>query len=94
MLECLECEEIGAIDHPDFVFKDPTEFYEKDESRRYKSIELFDEDTLDAMTRELDNDQRLVLDIGVNFARSIIKARKEVLRIENRIEIFEMVQKL
>ena len=32
--------------------------------------------TMDSMTRSLDEDQRIVLEIGVDFARSVIKAKQ------------------
>ena len=42
--------------------------------KRFKAIDLFDENTLDKMTRALDEDQRVVLEIGVNFAKSLVKS--------------------
>ena len=44
--------------------------------QRYKSIELYDDPTVDSMSRSLDEDQRVVLEIGVAFAKSVIKAKK------------------
>ena len=72
-----DCEQMGFTDNPDFVFKDPGEFVtQKEISKRYKEILLYDEEVLNSMTRKLDEDQRQVLDIGVNFAKNIVKARK------------------
>ena len=72
-----DCEEIGNTDHPDFLFKDPSDLnVTKEEVKRYKAIDLFDDNTLDVMTRSLDEDQRVVLEVGVNFANSIVKAKK------------------
>ena len=72
-----DCEDLGLTDHPDFVFKDPSHLnVTQIEVKRYKAIELCDEQTLDAMSIDLDEDQRIVLEIGVDYAKSIIKAIK------------------
>ena len=72
-----DCEEAGITDHPDFIFKDPSDMIERStEERRYKAINLYDEPTLDHVSQTLDEDQRLVLEIGVDFAKSIVKAKK------------------
>ena len=55
-----DCEEEGVTEHPDFAFKDPTEFYEvKVETRKFKPIDLYDEQTMNNMTRKLDNDHQI-----------------------------------
>ena len=72
-----DCAEIGFSENPDFAFKDPTDFLDnKEDSKRYKAINLYDEETMDSMSRELDEDQRLVLEIGIDYAKSIQKSRK------------------
>ena len=72
-----DCEEIGTTTHADFVHKDPSNFYDQTvEERRYKGINLCDDQTLDTISSNLDEDQRLVLEIGVDFAKSIKKTRK------------------
>jgi hypothetical protein len=71
-----DCENEGVADHPDFVFKDPSDLQVTGHAKRlFKAIELYDETSLESMTNRLDEDQRIVLEIGVNFARSIVKAR-------------------
>ena len=71
-----DCEDEGVADHPDFLFKDPSDLKDSEhEKRKFKSIELYDDQILESMTRSLDEDQRTVLEIGVNFAMSIVKAK-------------------
>ena len=41
----------------------------------YKKIELYTKEKIDALTLELDEEQRVVLDIGVDFAKNLVKAR-------------------
>ena len=74
--ENADCEEEGVADHPDFLFKDPSDLKDTDhQKRKFKPIELYDDKFLDSMTTSLDEDQRIVLEIGVNFARSVVKAK-------------------
>ena len=72
-----DCEDIGVTEHPDFQFKDPSDLdVTKEEVKKYKAIDLNDDNTLDIMTKNLDEDQRVVLEIGVDFAKSLIKSMK------------------
>ena len=72
-----DCEDIGVTEHQDFIFKDPTDLnITAVEVRRYKPIDLCEGDVLDSMTRNIDEDQREVLEIGVHYAKSIVKAKK------------------
>ena len=72
-----DCVEIGFTDNSDFVFKDPSDLItQKENTRRYKEINLYDEECLDSLTRNLDEDQRQVMDIGVDFAKCISKSKK------------------
>ena len=71
-----DCAEEELIDHPDFLHKDPRHLDKSQhEKRKFKPIELYEEQTLETMTRNLDKDQRIVVEIGVDVARSIVKAR-------------------
>ena len=71
-----DCVEIGFTDNSDFVFKDPSDLItQKENTRRYKEINLYDEESSDSLTRKLDEDQRQVLDIGVDLK---IKENKEI----------------
>ena len=73
-----ECADEGVEDHPDFVLKDPSDLLAHEPERgRFKTIELYDEQTLDIMSRNLDEDQKVVLETGINFAKSIVKSRKK-----------------
>ena len=72
-----DCADIGLTEHPDFLFKDPTDLLvTREEVKRFKAIDLNDDQTLDVMSRALDVDQRVVLEIGVNFAKSVVKFKK------------------
>ena len=72
-----ECSEMNLLVHSDFAFKDPTDIQNAEENkRRFKSIELVNDDTLEEMCNRLDEDQRVVFDIGVDYAKSIVKAKK------------------
>ena len=72
-----ECREMGNDDHPNFMFKDPADIRDEHPiSIRYKPMELYDEETMLSMCRGLDVDQRMVLEVGVNFAKSVIKSKK------------------
>ena len=72
-----DCAVIGTTDHPDFVFKDQLDIRDdKLSSSPFKPIELYDEGTLLSMARNLDEDQRMVLEIGVNLAKNIVKSKK------------------
>ena len=75
-----DCEDEGVSDHPDFVSKDPSQFIEKGETSRsnnlYKRIEISDEKILNDMTLRLDNEQRRIVEIGVNYAKSLVKSAK------------------
>ena len=72
-----DCDDIGVKEHDDFIFKDPTDLSDITlEVKRYKAIDVYDEYTLDLMSINLDEDQRIVLETGVNYAKSIVKAKK------------------
>ena len=72
-----DCREIDLVDHPDFIFKDPTDIQEGNEIKtRYKTITLEDDVSLETMANTLDKDQRQVFEICINYAISIKKSRK------------------
>ena len=72
-----DCQEIGYSDNPDFVFKSPLEYNcNQEQSNRYQSINVFNEEALDSMTQQLDEDQRKVLEIGIDYAKSLVKSKK------------------
>ena len=65
--------------HPDFIIKDPDDLQchqsEYMSSSMFKKIELYSDEKIKELTLNLDKEQRTVLDIGVSFARNIVKAR-------------------
>ena len=74
-----DCEEEGIHDHPEFIVKDPGEYNKIENVKKgnmYKIIELYSDDKIEEITRNLDEEQRMVLDIAVAFAKSILKSRK------------------
>jgi len=75
-----ECEEDEEAEHPDFLIKNPdslsTGQTETSLSSSYKRIELYNEETIESITLRLHDEQRFVLDIGVNFAKNIVKSQK------------------
>ena len=73
-----DCEEEGVQDYPDYFVKDPTDFFEKNEvsvnDSVYSTIQLYDDNKkLDKMTLTLDEEQRRVVEIGVNYANNLLK---------------------
>ena len=75
-----DCEDEELVEHPDFLAKNPNNL-EHAESEgttgsAYKKIQLYTKEKIDALTHELDEEQRVVLDIGVDFAKNLVKAKK------------------
>ena len=77
-----ECQEEGLEEHPDYVHLDPEDMGMIDEENAletkstYKMIEIPSDNVLRTATRSLDEHQRMVLDIGIKYAKDIVKARK------------------
>ena len=72
-----DCEEEGVHDHPDFLVKDPEELAMTEVVRRenmYRKIELYEDETIEKMSRGLDEDQRFVLDKAITYAKNLVKA--------------------
>ena len=74
-----DCEEEGVSDHPDYLLKDPSPFLGTHESNKsdklYNRIELYDDDMIQSLTLRLDNEQRRVLDIAVDYAHALKKSK-------------------
>ena len=74
-----DCADVEVEDHPDFAFKSVTDFgnecIENNATKSFKKIELYDDEYLESLTRGLDKEQRAVLDIGVNYAKNIVKGQ-------------------
>ena len=72
-----DCEYEGYTEHSDFVFKDPTDLEQSElQKQAFRSIDLYETEQLETLTSCLDEDQRYVLDIGVNFAKAVAKRRE------------------
>ena len=54
----------------------PAEISGNSSVQSYRKIELYDDEQILSLTRSLDYDQRRVLDIAVNFAKTIVKNKK------------------
>ena len=71
-----DCEIEGYTQHVDFVFKDPLDLdYNEGQKQTFRAIDLYDWDALEVLTNSLDEDQRIVLDIGVDYAKAVVKSR-------------------
>ena len=75
-----DCElNLPVEQHADFLIKDPDDLQcdqiESVLSSMFKKIELYSDEKIEALTLNLDKEQRIVLDIGVSFAKNVVKAR-------------------
>merc|ERR1712121_95734 len=71
-----DCELEGMSEYPDFAGVDPSLLdITKHEKMVYRSIDLYDDEDLERMTMQLDKEQRMVLDLGVDFAKSVVKSK-------------------
>ena len=78
--ENADCVEEGLLEHPDFVHADPGQIVTNDDKKVtsiYRKIEIPNDKQLKEATRSLDAYQREVVNIGVKYARGIVKSRKE-----------------
>jgi hypothetical protein len=76
-----ECEEEGVQEHPELFLKDPSGLNfetncEVNQSNIYRKIELEENEDLNIKAQRLDVDQSIVLEIGVEYSKSIVKAIK------------------
>ena len=75
-----DCEYEGIIDHPDFPDLDlealEEEVKKKSFEKTYKVMDIDDMEVLMEKTRNLDYYQRKVLEVGIRYARNIVKAIK------------------
>ena len=79
--ENAECQEELEEIHPDFIHLDPDNQDACRENTQqqniYRRIDLPDYNILKEKTRELDQYQRKVIDIGVQYAKDIVKSKRE-----------------
>ena len=77
--ENLDCENEGIIEHPDYCHINPDIVDDmKDEvlfKSMYRKIEIQPLEVLKKMTRDLDECQRQVVNVGIKFAKDIVKSR-------------------
>ena len=78
--ENADCVEEGLIEHPEYVHADPGQIINTEidkETSIYRKIDIPNDKELKEATRSLDVYQREVINIGIKYAKGIIKARKE-----------------
>ena len=75
-----DCDEELEVEHPDFSHIDPGQIAAENgpaAAGNYKQIEIPNADELKRRTRILDKWQREVLNIGIRFAKDIVKGRRD-----------------
>ena len=75
-----DCDEELEEEHPEFSHIDPGNIVAENEKAvagNYKQIEIPDENELKKRTRALDKWQREVLNIGIRYAKDIVKGRRQ-----------------
>ena len=74
-----ECIMEGDVEHPEFLIRDPENLSiglnDNVLPSIYKQIELHSDEKIEALTLQLDKEQRMVLDIGVDFVKKVKKAK-------------------
>ena len=78
--ENAECEDENLQVHDDFLIKNPDDLDVSqlfpDSSNLYKRIELYSVEKIETLVNKLDAEQRRVVDIGVDFAQNLVKAKR------------------
>ena len=77
--ENADCDDEQTVEHPDFTHIDPGEVIteqEKAEAVKYRKVDVPNEDILKEKTRSLDCWQREVINIGIKYAKGIVKGRR------------------
>ena len=78
--ENADCVEEGLVEHPEFDHADPGQIIDKEtdkETSIYRKIDIPNDKELKENTRSLDVYQREVINIGVKYAKGIVKSRRE-----------------
>ena len=78
--ENADCQDEELVEHPDFLHADPDQVTTGEENKTtsmYRKIEIPNDAKLKENTRALDKYQREVINIGIKYAKGIVKARKE-----------------
>ena len=71
----------GVHEHPELNIKDPAEIndnvkMETTSNNTFRKIDLQDTEEIHSKVRKLDIDQRMVVDIGVNYAKKFVQSMK------------------
>ena len=76
-----DCGDEDMCEHPDFLAKDPTDLdigqSTSQQNRPFKKITLYSDQQIQMVTLRLDREQRMVLDIGVNYAMRLVRGTKQ-----------------
>ena len=78
-----DCQDEGIEEHPEYLHIDPDDLEMQDQAttnairHSYRSFEISDEDDLKERSRELDGDQRMILDKAIKYAKDIVKSRRD-----------------
>ena len=76
-----DCENEELCEHPDFLAKDPSDLdvgqSTTPANSSFKKIALYSNQQIEDLTLGLDKEQRMVLDIGVDYAKNIVKETKQ-----------------
>ena len=75
-----DCEEEVMSEHPDFLHVDPSQITSDDHvvtKSIYRKIDIPNDEELKENTRNLDKHQQEVINIGVKYAKDIVKMRRE-----------------
>ena len=76
-----DCQEELEELHPEYLHLDPDNYEEIETNTKqqsiYRHIDLPNIHTLKEKTRQLDPYQRRVIDIGIKYAKDLVKARRE-----------------
>ena len=78
--ENADCDEEELVEHPEFAHADPDQLMtgeDKVKTSIYRQIDIPNDTLLKENTRSLDEYQREVINIGVKYAKGVVKARKE-----------------
>ena len=78
--ENADCEEIEIVEHPDMIHADPDQITTEEVRRATtinRKIKIPNDVELKKNTQSLDKYQRKVINIGVKYAKGLVKARKE-----------------
>ena len=92
--EAEDCEEIGIAVHPEFSSRNPGELTDLQPTQiqadkvLYRKIPVSDQKELAAETKELDNEQREVINIGIRYAKQLVQSRESKTKLPEPPKLF------